>query len=678
MAMAAVVFAVLFFTPAFAAQQSTGGSSAPPIVELLEKAKSAEQEKNIPKAMEAYKAVIDAYPNDERSAPAYFRLAQHHLESKDYGYSYTYFSAVVDGFPASPHRKESLIGLGVSLSAMRKYSEADSAFEAALQNPASEEQRAAILFNMGKSNYAAGKTLKAVSSLVECWNIPGELRPKAEKDIKEIIHVISSESELLSIAERYDRVFPAQYALLELMRIYQKKSDTLNLERTRERLEGNFPKMETPKEAAVSPSAPPPPPPSPQEYLTIGCILPLSGDQPERGAQALKGIQLAFSAKSAFVEKRHIKLTLKDSGDNPESSAVSLKELAADKSVAGVVGMFSGDTLAAALKQSPNSGLPIITPSQNARKELPPEGMRLLYETAVTNEEQIRLIADLATKKLGITTFAVLYPNDPYGIELSKLFIDRVGKNGGTIVVSEKFEPSQTDFREQMTALGGMDDQHLRAAIYSYAQEHSGKTVEDLNASLRAMYGGSPSIPKITKVKSMPLTKNNFAAAIDVKYQAVFLPATHQEAGLILPTLAFYNIANVQVLGADKFLSPDLMAIGGKYADDVFFTGEFHPAANRPDVKQFVESFQNTLGETPDMIAARYYDAVMMLLTLIEGGAGDRLKLYAALDGLKYYGGISGGVYRRTDGSMVKMPSIFTVTNGKIVEYQPPAPPEIQ
>jgi ABC-type branched-subunit amino acid transport system substrate-binding protein len=412
--------------------------------------------------------------------------------------------------------------------------------------------------------------------------------------------------------------------------------------------------------------------------LTIGCVLPLSGDQADVGAQALKGIQLAFSAKSQFVDKAGLKLVLKDSGGNAESIAVAMNELAADATVLGVVGMFAPAQLRPALSNG-GYNLAIIAPSVGAKPELTQNEKSRLFQIELTNSGQVDTLVEIAMKKLNLRTFAVLHPDSQYGAELSGLFIEAVKKNGGTITVVEKYDPSQTDFKAQMTALGGMDDHHLRQAIYTYAKEHPDKSIEELNAALHTIYRKGLSYPRITKTKGLPLSKNNFSFEMKVGYDAIFLPAGYEQAGLILPALAFYNIADMLVLGTDMMLSPEFVTIGGKYAENALFTGEFYPSAAENGVKTFTSNYKNAVGENPDVVAARYYDAMMMTLSLVEnGGVGDRRKMLAALNGLTTYGGVSGMVRRLPDGGLEKIPLVFTVEKGKIIEYQPPAPPEKQ
>ncbi len=408
--------------------------------------------------------------------------------------------------------------------------------------------------------------------------------------------------------------------------------------------------------------------------VTIGCVLPLSGDQAEAGAQALKGIQLAFSAKSQFVDKAGLKLVLKDSGGGGDSMAVAMRELSADDTVLAVVGMFNQANIQKAVASS-SDGLAIIAPSVGAKQTARQNGRRRVHWIEVTDSGQAGLLAETAIKNLGLSRFAVLRPDDQYGAEMARLFAEEVRKNGGTVGVEEKYDVTQTDFRAQMTALGGMDDQHLRRAIFSYAKEHPEKSVDDLNDALRQTYGKGRSYPRITKTKGMPLTKNNFSFEMKVGYDALFLPAGYEQAGLILPALAFYNIADLVVLGTDRMLSPELVTIGGKYAENVVFTGEFYQTMAGEAAKTFVDDYKNAVGEPPDAVAARYYDAMMITLSIAEGsGADERRRMLDALDNLSRYVGVAGTVTRGPDGNLEKCPLLFTVEGGQITEYEPPPP----
>lgn len=658
-----------------------------PLADLLKKASEAKNAGNRGAELDAWQAIVDQYPKDPRSDAAYFYLANHHFENRNFGYANAYYSAVVDQFPGSSYRVDALIGLGASLATLRRYDEADSALQAALAKASTPRQKAAALYHLGDNHYQAGHVLKGVDALVECIKVDDTRRDAADHKLKEMLHVAASEADLLSLADKYGTAYPAQFALTELARHYGKKKDVLNLEKIRARLEHDFPGFTAPADifTAIPPSAAavpnvaiPVPDAAPADHLAVGAVLPLSGDSADMGARALKGIQLAISMKSTFVEKAHLKLVIKDTGNNPQAAATAVRELATDNAVTGVVGLFPPATLESALAESRRFILPVLSiPNDNAA-DLPPDQKRFFYQMGFTQQDQARFIADYATRSLNLKNFVIIYPSGTKGEEMRQAFAAAINANGGTVLESRPYERNQTDFRAQLEGIGGLDDNALRKLIFSYVQENPDKPLDQINDGLRIMYQNALSYPIITKVKSQPITRTNFAFALKTAYDAVFIAGNYDQVGLILPALSFYNITQVQVLGTDSYLHPDFIPVAGKYAEDAVFPGEFAPTIKRGDVKNFVETYESALGGTPDAVTARYYDAMMLLLSLVESGHDSKSRLTAALDALPYYSGVSGGVYAPSAGILEKIPSIFTINNGAVKELQPPAPPPVK
>src|SRR5262249_57777901 len=54
-----------------------------------------------------------------------------------------------------------------------------------------------------------------------------------------------------------------------------------------------------------------------------------------------------------------------------------------------------------------------------------------VFRNMLTDAAQADALAQYATKVLGYKSFAVLYPNVPYGVDLANQFWDRVVENGG-------------------------------------------------------------------------------------------------------------------------------------------------------------------------------------------------------------------------------------------------------
>lgn len=677
--MLGILFLLLAVMPAFAEPSARQGQQLAkmPLADLLKKADEAKKKADHNAELDVWQAIVDQYPKDPRSDAAYFHLANNYFENRNYGYANAYYSVVADQFPGSAYRVDALTGLGASLTALRRYDEADSALQSALAKVSTPQQKGAALYHLGDNHHHAGRVQKGVDALTECFKQDASRREAADRKIKEILHVTANETELLSVADKYGTAYPAQFALLELIRLYGKKSDGLNQEKVKARLERDFPGIALPADAlAVVPLAPPPPAAAAiPDHLAVGAVLPLSGDSADMGSRALKGIQLAISMKSSFVERVHLKLVIKDAGGNPQAAATAMRELATDNAVTGVVGLFPPAALEAALAESRRFILPLISISNDDAVDLKPDQKRFFYQIGFTPQDQARFIADYATRTLNLKNFAMIYPAGKKGEEMRQAFVAAVEANSGTVMQSRPYERNQTDFRAQLEGIGGLDDNALRKLIFNYVQENIDKPVDRLNDGLRILYQNALSYPIITKVKSQPITRTNFAFALKPAFDAVFIGGNYEQVGLILPALSFYNITQVQVLGTDSYLHPDFIAVAGKYAEDAVFPGEFAPSIKRPDVKNFVDTYESALGGTPDAVTARYYDAMMLLLSLIESGNDSKSKVTAALDALPYYGGVSGGVYAPSEGMLEKIPSVFTIKNGTVVEVQPPAPP---
>ena len=642
-----------------------------PLADLLKKGEEARKAGNRGAEEEAWQSVVEQYPKDPLSDAAYFYLASHRFENREFGYAHAYYSVVADQFPNSSFRAEAMTGVGASLTAMRSYDEADSALQAALAMASTQPQKGAALFRIGDNHHQAGRIQKGVDALVECVKLDTSHREPADRKIKEILHVAASEADLLAVADKYGTAYPAQFALAELARRYGQKSDVLNMEKIKGRLERDFRGFA----ASADTFTVVPPAAAAAEHLAVGVVLPLSGDNADMGARALKGIQLAISMKSSFVEREHLKLIIKDAGGNPQAAAAAVRELGADNAVAGMVGLFPPTTLEAALAESSRLALPALSAANGEAAGLPPEQQRFFYQTGSTPRAQARFIADYAAGTLNLKKFCIIHPAGKEGEAMAEAFSDAVEENGGTVLESRPYEHGQTDFRAQVMGIGGLDDSAMRKVIFNYLQEYPDKSVDSLNDGLRILYKNALSYPQIIKVKNPPITRTNFSFTLKMAYEAVFIAGDYEQVGLILPALSFYNITQVRVLGTDSYLHPDFIAIAGKYAEDAVFPGEFAPSIKRPEVKNFVDTYESALGGMPDTVTAYYYDAMLLLLSLIENGNDSRGKVTAALDALPYYGGVSGGIYASFPGVLEKIPSVFTIKNGAVTELQPPAPP---
>ena len=99
-----------------------------------------------------------------------------------------------------------------------------------------------------------------------------------------------------------------------------------------------------------------------QEYVTIGALLPLTGEDSDEGLRALNGLQLAkeeINENGGILGKKLDVIVLNDRGD--EGYIVQQYNALKEKGVVAVIGSsYSGVTFALA-KASEKDGLPVIS-----------------------------------------------------------------------------------------------------------------------------------------------------------------------------------------------------------------------------------------------------------------------------------------------------------------------------
>ncbi len=183
---------------------------------------------------------------------------------------------------------------------------------------------------------------------------------------------------------------------------------------------------------------------------TIGCLLPLSGPYEIFGNRALKGIELALAQFSSQSDTPPINIIVKDTGADPDKTIAALEELYHEQ-VAAILGPIVTSDIAG--REAQQMGIPIITFTQ---KDNIPEIGDKVFRNFITPEMQVQAIVSFTVESLGLDRFAILYPDETYGLTYMNLFWDQLLKSGGTVVGVESYRPDQTDFMDPIKKLVGI------------------------------------------------------------------------------------------------------------------------------------------------------------------------------------------------------------------------------
>ena len=243
------------------------------------------------------------------------------------------------------------------------------------------------------------------------------------------------------------------------------------------------------------------------------------------------------------------------------------------------------------------------------------------------NQALVQTLVRYCKEKLGFARFAVLYPDDRYGQNLSKIFSEVVKEAGGTLLASVPYKDKSTDFREPIEKL--------------------------LNIAKK----NSPP----TGVETTP-------------FDALFVPDQVQTVALIAPQLPYNNVVGVSLLGTNLWGEAPLVQAGGVYVERAVFATPFMADSQHPNVRAFQEKFEAKYNTPPSYLEAQAYDALRLFLQARDGSnqeAKDRASLLNNLLQIRDFEGVAGTYSFTARGQLDREYLLFQVVNGQLTPLNP-------
>jgi len=367
----------------------------------------------------------------------------------------------------------------------------------------------------------------------------------------------------------------------------------------------------------------------------IGVLLPLSGTAATAGERVYQGIQLALRHTLERNSKLRLQLAVRDTrstSQNSGSAAEKATELIDKEKVTAIIGPFFTIATEAAAAIAHEKGTPLLTPfatHMNMRNSSP-----MVFRNSLTNRLQSMGIAVYAIQILGLRRFAVIFPEDREGREFAERFSSDVQTLGGRVVKMVSFPPDANDFGTQMRALGGLSDAQMRR-----------------------------------RKRTLGLGKND-PYHFNLKFEALFVPASYEKAILIAPQVPFYNMHGVRLLGGRGWNNRELIRYGEKYVDQAIFVDGFFSDSAKPKVVRFVNEFSRIFGRKPDIFSALGYDAAMIVFSGLAQSGTNRNAMRSYLSRLKRFEGIMGITDMGPNGDTIRQLYVLTVKRKRIEHLQ--------
>lgn len=375
---------------------------------------------------------------------------------------------------------------------------------------------------------------------------------------------------------------------------------------------------------------------------TIGVVLPLSGKNATVGQRALRAVQLGLGLHlpdSAF------KLAIIDSESNPDISRNAVERLVKEDNVIAIIGSLVSKTAFTEATKAQELGVPILGLSQKSGlTEVGPA----IFRNSVTSEMLVRKLVKSAMTEKKMRRFAILYPNDSYGVEYANLFWDEVLARGGEVVSVQAYNPNGSDFNTPIQRLVGTYYVEAREEEYKLRKYEIAQQEKNKKKSIRET------------------SAENILNPIQ-DFDAIFIPDSSKTLEKISAYLSYEGVKNVTLLGTNLWNTTSIGRRAGHFSNSLMFVDS--PEIN--ESSRFYQEYKNIYNEAPSSIEVQAYDSALILRQLIIQGASSRDQIVNRLNELSSFPGSLGQlnmtrsreVYRPINAYIVQEGSILPLNN---------------
>lgn len=343
------------------------------------------------------------------------------------------------------------------------------------------------------------------------------------------------------------------------------------------------------------------------QRASVGVLLPLSGRWATYGRRALDGILLASKvyANNSDVDFR---LYIEDTESNPTIAQRAMERLSTEDQVMAVIGSLNWKESLAIAEKAVELGVPNLS---LAPKEGLSEKGPYVFQNALTPGVQLESLVRYTINEKKFTRFAILAPNNGFGKDMANRFWDLVEQYGGKIINYAAYPPDEKDFQSYIREMTGLADLKFR-------RFEQGKLTDYL---------------KEQKTKTGKEPKTQLPPIID--FDAIFIPDSPKAVAQIAPSLSYYDVTGVALLGTTEWNSDQFYKRGGKHVEGAIFPAGLHLKSRSLMTREFIKAYTDAYGTYPDLLAAQSFEAMELIAAGLKGGNSDRNVLANQLMELK-------------------------------------------
>ncbi len=649
----------------------------------FEKAEHLFQEQAYLEALDIYKDYLREFPGGSLVDTALMKIGLVYMAVEDYPQARQAFESLVSRYPNSPFVEDARLNVIVAYDKEGDYRSAERYAGSALRSAQTPHQAFRIHNLMGYTYSASNQFKDGIESFMKAYQLAsGQERTETLSKVKELITYLK-EPELKSLLETYGDRIPGGYLRLQLAREYASEdlvdmamnvlSDMIRLFPQHEEVETARALMEElESRTRVNP-------------LLIGCILPLTGPYETFGNRTLTGIELALQRFNGQPDVNPMQLLIQDSKGDPNETAMAVETLALTHGVVGIIGPMITSESAAIKAQALR--VPIMTLTQKPNITLTGD---YVFRDFLTLSLQVKAIVNYAVGDLNLQKFAVLYPEERYGISFMNRFWDELISHGAEVVGIESYGTEQTDFSDAIKKLVGLYHPRPEKPPEEKIQDEGARErfLEPEEKTGRVATQDTPEAPddRFSDQDELPQEDQGAVEEEDqeqwsekkeepepiIDFEAIFIPDGFEKVGLIAPQLLFHDVADVLLLGTNLWHSEKLIEMARGYVQGAIVPDGFFVNSPSPRIQDFVNSYQEVFGSLPAFLEAQAYDAAWILFQAAnKPGVRSRRTLKEAIMEVKDFPGVTGVTSFDETGDTDKDLYLLRIEGGRFVQIKP-------
>jgi branched-chain amino acid transport system substrate-binding protein len=679
----------LFLIPACAPSRVSTRQGVPFSAESIEALKRFEkaehlfQEQAYLEALDIYKDYLREFPGGSLADTALMKIGLVYMAVEDYPQARQAFESLVSHYPSSPFVEDARLNVIVTYDKEGDYRSAERYAGSALRSAQTPHQAFRIHNLMGYTYSASNQFKDGIESFMKAYQLAsGQERAETLSKVKELITYLK-EPELKSLLETYGDSIPGGYLRLQLAREYASEdlvdmamnvlSDMIRLFPQHEEVETARALMEElESRMRVNP-------------FLIGCILPLTGPYGTFGNRALTGIELALQRFNGQPDVNPMQLLIQDSKGDPNETAMALETLALTHGVVGIIGPMITSESAAIKAQALR--VPIMTLTQKPNITLTGD---YVFRDFLTLSLQVKAIVNYAVGDLNLQKFAVLYPEERYGVSFMNRFWDELISRGAEVVGIESYGTEQTDFSDAIKKLVGLyyprperppgeeiRDEGVRERFLEPEEKTGRVATQDTPEAADDRFSDQGELPQedqgaLEEEDQEQWSKQKEEPEPIIDFEAIFIPDGFEKVGLIAPQLLFHDVADILLLGTNLWHSEKLIEMARGYVQGAIVPDGFFVNSPSPRVRDFVNSYQEVFGSLPAFLEAQAYDAAWILFEAAnKPGVRSRRTLKEAIMEVKDFPGVTGVTSFDETGDADKDLYLLRIEGGRFVQIKP-------